>query len=79
MARTEHFKRIVRFGRGDDELFDLVGDPRETCNLVAELTLVWLSPSIERVGKVYGWFDSETDVASDLSVARHVLTSSFRN
>ena len=22
-----------------------------------ELALVWLSPSIERVGKVYGWFE----------------------
>ena len=23
----------------------------------SELALVWLSPSIERVGKVYGWFE----------------------
>ena len=38
MARTERFKLIVRFGRGDDELFDLADDPRETCNLATSQT-----------------------------------------
>lgn len=33
MARSGRYKLIMRFGRGDDELFDLADDPRETCNL----------------------------------------------
>ncbi len=32
-ARTERFKLLLRNGFGDDELFDLAADPRETLNL----------------------------------------------
>ena len=43
------------WGRG---CLGIAPDPAPDLGLgCCELALVWLSPSIERVGKVYGWFE----------------------
>jgi arylsulfatase A-like enzyme len=36
MARSATHKLIRRHGRGDDQLFDLVADPRETHNVIGD-------------------------------------------
>ena len=51
------FKTAADAGRARRDLVAQADRGQLRASSSGELTLVWLSPSIERVGKVSGWFE----------------------
>ncbi len=59
MARSGRFKLIMRYGRGSDQLFDLVDDPRETSNVA---TIAAYRPVLEGLrDRLTAFFDRYED------------------
>ena len=63
MIRTKEWKYVARYPQGPDELYDLVKDPGEECNLVEDTRYTALVRELQ--GRLEGWFERYADPAFD--------------
>lgn len=69
MIRGERYKLVRRYLADDDELYDMIGDPGETKNLIGDPALA--SVRDELAAALEEWFDRYSDPAND---GRHAKT-----